>query len=138
MSAPIIQGYMADRWFTILLAAVAADPRGRQGVADRLGKGCGRAALSLVMSGQYPADPGNIARRVLEVFDRYRCPYLGLDVQAAFCTETNAAPVPTWDPAALDLRRRCQTCEHRPDSTASPAITPPKLPTKPTTDEQMP
>lgn len=118
------QPYMDERWFAILMTAVAADKRGRQGVSERLGKGCGRAALSLVISGQYPARPDNIARRVLEVFDRYRCPYLGVEVQAAFCVETNAAPVPTWDPAALDLRRRCQTCEHRPG--ASPAQTPPQ------------
>jgi len=106
--------YMQERWFAILCAAVEADPRGRQGVAERLGQGCGRAALSLVINGNYPARPDNIARRVLEIFDRYHCPYLGVDVQASFCLETNAAPVPTWDPAALDLRRRCQTCEHRP------------------------
>lgn len=115
MSAP---AYLNERWFAILRAAVKADPRGRQGVADRLGKGCGRAALSLVISGRYPAKPDRIARRVLEIFDRYLCPYHGADVQAAYCIEINGAPVPTWDPAALDLRRRCQTCEHRPGATA--------------------
>jgi hypothetical protein len=108
------QAYQQERWFQILTNAVAADKRGRQGVADRLGRGCGRAALSLVLNGHYPAKPDNIARRVLEIYDRYPCPYLGTDVLAEFCIETNSGTVPTWDPAALDLRRRCQSCEHRP------------------------
>jgi len=138
MNAPISQAYMAERWFAILTAAVAADPRGRQGVADRLGEGCGRASLSLVLNGKYPAGTGNIARRVLEVFDRYHCPYLGTDVQASFCIEVNAAPVPTWDPAALDLRRRCQTCEHRPGSPAHDGSPTPKQPIKPTSEEVAP
>ncbi len=106
--------YMVERWFSVLETAVEADPRGMQGVADRLGRGCGRTALSLILSGSYPAQPGKGARRVLEVYDRYRCPYLGADVQASFCAETASGPVPTWDPAALDLRRCCQTCPHQP------------------------
>lgn len=106
--------YMVERWFSVLETAVEADPRGMQGVADRLGRGCGRTALSLILSGAYPAQPGKVARRVLEVYDRYRCPYLGADVQASFCAETASGPVPTWDPSALDLRRACQTCPHRP------------------------
>lgn len=131
MSTPIIRDYMDERWYAILIAAVAADKRGRQGVSERLGKGCGRAALSLVISGHYPARPDNIGRRVLEVFDRYPCPYLGTDVQASFCVEINGAPVPTWDPAALDLRRRCQTCDHRPGASPPAPQTPPPPPTPP-------
>jgi hypothetical protein len=110
----IFRTYMQERWFGVLETAVTDDPRGIQGVADRLGRGCGRSALSLILSGAYPAQPGKVARRVLEVYDAYRCPYLGCDVQASFCLETQRGPVPTWDPAALDLRRCCQTCPHQP------------------------
>ncbi|MEF8769383.1 LacI family transcriptional regulator [Candidatus Accumulibacter contiguus] len=119
MSVPTPREYMVERWFSVLVAAVAADPRGIQGVADRLGRGCGRTALSLILSGAYPAWPGKASRRVLEVYDAYRCPYLGRDVQASFCAETNSGPVPTWDPAALDLRRCCQKCPHQPPSSPS-------------------
>ncbi|QLH50262.1 MAG: LacI family transcriptional regulator [Candidatus Accumulibacter cognatus] len=106
--------YMRERWFGILEKALADEPRGIQGVADRLGHGCGRSALSLILSGAYPAQPVTVSRRVLEVYDCYRCPYLGHDVRADFCAEIQRGPVPTWDPAALDLRRACQRCEQRP------------------------
>lgn len=110
------QPYMQERWFSVLEKAVADDPRGIQGVADRLGRGCGRSALSLILAGAYPAQPGKASRRVLDVYDCYRCPYLGHDVQASFCTTVQGGPVPTWDPAALDLRRCCQRCPHNPSS----------------------
>lgn len=120
MNGPkIFRTYMRERWFGVFKAAFEADPRGLQGVADRLGRGCGRTALSLILSGAYPAQPGKVSRRVLEVYDAYRCPYLGADVQASFCAETARGPVPTWDPAALDLRRCCQTCPHQPPSSPS-------------------
>ena len=115
MSGPAtVREYMVERWFSVLENAVEADPRGMQGVAERLGRGCSRPTLSLVLRGAYPAQPGLVARRVLEEYDRYRCPYLGADVQASFCVETARGPIPTWDPSALDLRRACQTCPHRP------------------------
>lgn len=107
--------YMRERWFAVLSRAMWADPRGMQGVADRLGKKCGRTALSLVLSGKYPVVPVAIGQRVMEVYDRHLCPYLGVAVQASFCAETSAGPVPIWDPSALELRRRCQTCEHKPE-----------------------
>lgn len=105
--------YMQERWFSVLVEAVEADPRGRAGVAERLGKKCGRSALSLVLSGEYPAEPGAVAKRVLEVYDRRPCPYFGTLVKVEFCQSASSGPVPIWDPAALELRRCCQTCEHR-------------------------
>ena len=105
--------YMQARWYQVLVEAVEADPRGRAGVAERLGKRCGRSALSLVLSGEYPAEPGAVAKRVLEVYDRQPCPYFGALVKVEFCQSASGGPVPIWDPAALELRRCCQTCEHR-------------------------
>lgn len=113
--------YMQERWFTVLVEAVASDPRGRAGVAERLGKKCGRSALSLVLSGEYPAEPGAVAKRVLEVYDRHPCPYFGTLVRAEFCRSASTGPVPIWDPAALELRRSCQTCEHRPAAASTPS-----------------
>lgn len=116
MSGPRIvqREYMSERWFVELAKAVAANPRGIQGVADRLGRGCGRSTLSLILSGVYPAQPRKVARRVLEVYDVYPCPHFGVPVQASFCVDTNRGPLPTWDPYTLELRRTCQTCPHRP------------------------
>jgi len=110
MSVP---AYVNERWFGLLVEAVGNHPRGRQGVADRLGAGFSRPMISLVMSGKY-ANPGTVARRVMEVFDRNACPYLGMEIDTDQCIEVNSGPVPTWDPAALDQRRCCQTCPHAP------------------------
>lgn len=56
----------------------------------------------------------NVEAAIVACFDQHRCPYLGLDIPAAHCREVNVGPVPTWDPAALDQRRCCQTCAHKP------------------------
>jgi hypothetical protein len=56
----------------------------------------------------------NIERAIVACFDRIQCPYLGMEVGADHCREVNTGPVPTWDPSALDQRRCCQTCPHKP------------------------
>ena len=58
----------------------------------------------------------NVELAILACFDRHACPYLGLEVGAEHCREVNSGPVPTWDPSALDQRRCCQTCPHKPIS----------------------
>lgn len=111
----IERDYMGERWFALLEAAVKAHPRGNQGVADRLGKGGSRTAVSMVLKGTYTSTLKKIVRRVLEVYDIVHCPYFGANVQTGFCETSNAERIPTWDPAAMDLRRCCQTCPHKPD-----------------------
>jgi hypothetical protein len=58
----------------------------------------------------------NVETAILACFDRHSCRYLGMTVDSAYCREINTGPVPTWDPAALDQRRCCQTCPHKPES----------------------
>lgn len=108
--------YTKERWFALLAAAVASNPTGKAGVAILLGPGCSRPTVSRVLAGTYP-NPKIIAQRVLEVFDRYLCPYLGVDIEAKVCREVNSGPEPVWDPAAMDQRDRCQTCPHKPHPT---------------------
>ncbi len=130
---PHLQPYMAERWFALLLQAVADEPRGKAGVVDRLqaagAERVGRTQLSLVMNGRYPASTRQLAAKVIAVFDRHPCPYLGTDVPIEHCLEVNRGPAPTWDPAALDQRRCCQSCPHQP-----PALIPP--PPKPNDGEK--
>lgn len=85
--------------------------------AARIGKS--RPALSLVLSGNYIASPDKILRAVLSALDRIACPYLGAEVEAGYCQETNTGPTPTWDPSALAQRRMCQTCQNRPQGDQS-------------------
>ena len=116
----IVQPYMTERWFALLTRAVADDPRGKAGVVDRLqaagAERVGRTQLSLVMNGHYPASTCQLAAKVLAVFDRHPCPYLGCEVSIEHCIEVNRGPAPTWDPAALDQRRCCHGCPHRPST----------------------
>jgi len=110
--------YMQERWFTLLEQAIAEDPRGKAGVVDRLlaagATRISRPQIALVVSGKYPAATDRLAAKVLAAFDRHHCPYLGAEVQIEHCITINRGPVPTWDPAALDNRRVCQTCPNKP------------------------
>jgi len=75
--------------------------------------GMNRSTVSLVASGVYIASPDRVLAKVLDTLDRRACPYLGAEVQAEYCRETNTGPTPTWDPSALAQRRMCQTCEYK-------------------------
>ena len=57
----------------------------------------------------------NVEAAIMACFDRHLCPYLGMEVNAGHCGEVNDGPVPTWDPSAIDQRRACQTCPHKPE-----------------------
>lgn len=118
MSTSIQQPYMAERWFALLVQAVESDPRGRAGVAEHMQAAgeerVSRVQISLVLDGVYPASTERLAAKVLAVFDRHDCPYLGEPVTNDTCRQANAGPPPTWDPAALDQRRVCQNCPHHP------------------------
>lgn len=109
--------YMSERWFGLLALAVADHPRGKAGVADKLsasGVQVSRPQISLVMNGAYKASTRHLAAKVLATFDRHACPYLGTEIATDHCREVNSGPTPTWDPAALDMRRACQICPHAP------------------------
>lgn len=116
--ARVEQPYMGERWFALLAQAVQDDPRGKAGVVLRLQAAgaakISRAQLSLVLNGRYPASTQRLAAKVLALLDRHPCPYLGSEVGIDHCREINAGPAPTWDPAALDNRRICQGCAHKP------------------------
>jgi hypothetical protein len=104
--------YTTERWHKLLVEAVAADPRGIQGVADRLG--ISRTQVSLVVSGKYEK-PKSIVQRCMDVLDQHDCPYLGIAIPAEQCREVNAGPMPIWDPAAMEQRRTCQSCHRNPE-----------------------
>lgn len=86
-------------------------------VATRIG--CKRSAVSMVLTGTYPANPDGVLFAALNVLNRVLCPYLGVEVEHGYCVETNSGPAPTWDPAALSQRRACLTCPNHPDNTGA-------------------
>lgn len=108
--------YRGERWFKLLEQAV--NESNKTTVAKRLSNGYEktyeRTTISQIMHGIYRGKPTAIAERVMRVLDRHNCPYLGAQVEAGYCHETNTGPTPTWDPSALAQRRMCQKCEHKP------------------------
>lgn len=101
-----------DDWLSLLQQAVAADPRGRAGVAQRLG--LSRSALSMVMAGSYPASTAHIAARVVELLvPRPTCPHTGEPLARTTCAVFSAA-APINSPREMRQWRTCQTCGHKP------------------------
>lgn len=70
-----------------------------------------RTAISLVMSGNYPAKTDKIAARVLDVYGRVSCPFLGVEIVQAECRAQRSSAVPTSSPRAMQFWRVCQGCQ---------------------------
>lgn len=104
--------YRGERWFQLLEQAVAAS--GKSAVAKRLSEGYAktysRPAISQIMNGIYRGKPDRIAARVLEVMDRWTCPYLNADISVEECRAVHTGETPSHDPARLAHRRVCRTC----------------------------
>lgn len=113
--------YRDEYWFKLLERAVNESTKAA--VAKRLSNGYEktykRTTISQIMHGIYRGKPTAIAERVMQVLDRRSCPYLGAQVEAGYCHETNTGPTPTWDPSALAQRRMCQKCEYKPEGDKS-------------------
>lgn len=102
-----------DDWLVVLKEAVAADPRGIAGVAQRLGYS--RPAVSRALSGTY-GDTTRLAAAVCAVFARIDCPHLKTSLAPQQCqayasrsySAITAAEVPHW--------RACRRCPHKPEA----------------------
>jgi len=97
---------------------VSADPRGMAGVAE--GLGISRTAISLVLRDKYPADSRRIAQRVLDAYDRVRCPHLHALIPLRVCRAYALRGVPTTNAREMRHWRACQTCPQRPSGAVDP------------------
>jgi len=106
--------YAGERWYQLLQRAVAESSV--TAVATRLSAGYarqyGRPAISQVLNGIYAAKTDKIAARILEVLDRWECPYLQSEIVAEDCRAVHSSPTPSHDPARLAQRQVCRTCKH--------------------------
>lgn len=107
--------YGDERWFHLLQDAVKESSV--TAVANRLSAGYAktysRPAISQIMNGIYKGKPDAIAARVMEVLDRWPCPYLNTDISAEDCRAVHTGETPSHDPARLSHRRVCRTCQHK-------------------------
>lgn len=107
--------YKGERWFQLLSQAV--EESSTTAVAARLSAGYtktySRPAISQIMNGIYLGKPDKIAARVMEVLDRWPCPYLNTDITAEDCRAVHTGETPSHDPARLSHRRVCRTCTRK-------------------------
>lgn len=108
--------YADARWFQLLKAAIEAEGSNITIVARKLGYG--RPAISQVVNGIYAGKPDKIAAKVMELMDRWGCPYLNTEIVAEDCRAVHSGPTPSHDPARLAQRRVCRTCKHNGGSDA--------------------
>lgn len=91
---------------SLLKSAVDASSKAK--VAEALD--ISRTAVSLVISGKYPASTDKIAARVIETYGRVICPHRGDEMTLAECKTYHTGQVPTSSPRAMKHWRACQTC----------------------------
>lgn len=102
-------------WRAILQREIDLHPRGKAGVAERMG--VSRAYVSRATSdgaSGYAGDvPGDFIRRVLDLESDVDCPATGTRRPRAECRKANQ-PAPTHNPMAMHLWRECQRCPIKP------------------------
>lgn len=97
-----------------LLRAELARLGTKQAVADAIGRS--RTAVSLALSGRYPAkNTAEFEAAVLTALDRIDCPHLGAPVRRDHCRATAIGRCPTHSPHAAAAWRACQTCPNHPE-----------------------
>ena len=107
-------------WRAQLEAAVAREPRGIAGMAERM---CiSRTYISLVLSGKIsPVSPRFIAR-VRACVDTVECPHLQRTLSSPQCSAYAARPYVVITAAEVPHWRACQKCPLK-----APALPPPAL-----------
>lgn len=106
-------------WKDRLIAEVKADPRGKAGVAERLG--VSRAYVSRALTdgaSAYRNVPEDFVRRVLGTYHIVVCPATNERRDRSECRSANGA-APTHNPLAMRIWRTCQQCQHKPPKEAS-------------------
>lgn len=101
-------------WRAILHREIELHPRGKAGVAERMG--VSRAYVSRATSGGssgYSDVPGDFIRRVLDLESDVDCPAIGTRAPRAECRKANQ-PAPTHNPLAMRIWRECQRCPLKP------------------------
>lgn len=103
--------YMNEKWFEILIDEIEATSQRK--VAEKLGYSI--TTINLVVNGKYAGKTDAVGRRVIEVFTRVNCPFLGSEIARSVCVELAKAPAPTHNPIKMQQWKACKKCPKRPD-----------------------
>lgn len=107
-------------WRAILAREVGLHPRGKAGVAKRLG--VSRCYVSRALStgkAAYDKVPQTFISRVLDLESDVDCPATSSRVARAECRKA-LMPAPTHNPLAMRIWRECQTCPIKPNQESRP------------------
>jgi len=98
----------------ILLANDVARTGSKAATARKIG--ISRTAVSLALSGKYPAeDTSRIEAKVLEALaGRVPCPHDRTDIARRACSDRATAPMPMSNPVELRAWTACGACPNRP------------------------
>lgn len=110
----------APEWRGILAREVGQHPRGKAGVAERLGVSRSYVSRALsVGASAYDQVPQAFITRVLDLESDVDCPAVRGRIARAECRKANH-PAPTHNPLAMRIWRECQTCAIKPHPEAKP------------------
>lgn len=104
-------GGTVPAWRRALDAAIQADPRGRAGVAEKLG--VSRPYVSRVVNFHMPVAPASFIERVAAVYLRVQCPHLGQEIAPAECRTYSGRTYSACSQFEVDHWRACQRCPNR-------------------------
>lgn len=99
-------------WRDVLEREISADPRGKLGLAERMG--VSRVYVSRVATGHIPPEqvsPRFIAR-LYESLEAYICPHTGQTIAPSLCRQAAARTYESLTFAEVDQWRACQSCRH--------------------------
>jgi len=101
-------------WPDVLAREIAADPRGKLGLSERMG--VSRVYVSRVATGHIPPEqvsPRFIAR-LFESLDAITCPHTRTPMAPSVCRSHAARTYESCSFAEVDHWRACQGCPHNP------------------------
>lgn len=103
-----------DLALRLLTTAVATDPKGKAGVAEKLGYG--RTLISRVLSPNDPLEVSEkLAKRVIDVFHVIPvCPATGAEQPRSECHRLSRGAAPMHNPGAMRVWKACKSCPHKP------------------------
>jgi transcriptional regulator with XRE-family HTH domain len=108
----------AEHWRARLVAEIEADPRGKAGLAERMG--ISRSYISRVLSTGSSRLPEQqtitFARRFLSHIGALNCPATGEQIDRKVCAAAHEY-APTHNPLSMQRWRQCQSCANRPRRT---------------------
>lgn len=96
-------------WLDLLRQAVASDPRGISGVANRIGYS--RPTVSRVLAGTY-SNPAEVASAVIAIYVRIECPHLHITLAPEDCATYAARRYSAITGAEVPHWRACRKCPH--------------------------